>query len=367
MNKIEKLVNLIFFLVILAAVSIVFGATLKPKKIHIKNRIATRFAQEIDEATMTDTAVKEKKQKIIEEEIQKDIIRIPIVEIPIVKIPVITIEIITPEIIRTIIVGLDKIQIEILAIKIYDVSYQARRFRKKINYITANANFKKYLREGNTAMVQNCLQNVGVDSKVIETLMVGLGQPVSKLKIVGFGEYVFNENAYIVEDYSREVQQNDLVIFDISRWSNVIKALEFVAKNKDKLDAVIIGWDSAGKNNLENKDVSTYPEIMENYEHFFSTCKAIAPKLPVGLCVTYTELTMYDWLKACPFKFDMLCVYNITKFGANFKKIQKRFPNQKLMIGGMNAGEDAEYGGTAYKNYILRIKKLGYIGSIFHK
>ena len=68
MTKIEKFVNLIFFLVILvlilAAVNIVFGATLKPKKIHIKNRIATRFAQEIDDATMTDTAVKKKKQKI---------------------------------------------------------------------------------------------------------------------------------------------------------------------------------------------------------------------------------------------------------------------------------------------------------------
>ena len=60
-------------------------------------------------------------------------------------------------------------------------------------------------------------------------------------------------------------------------------------------------------------------------------------------------------------------VYNITKFGANFAKIQKRFPNQKLMITGMNDGKHQKYGGIAYKNYIERIKKLGYIGSIFFK
>ena len=62
MNKLEKFVNWIFFLIILAliltAVNIVFGATLKPKKIHIKNRIATRFAQKIDETTMSDTAIR---------------------------------------------------------------------------------------------------------------------------------------------------------------------------------------------------------------------------------------------------------------------------------------------------------------------
>ena len=118
---------------------------------------------------------------------------------------------------------------------------------------------------------------------------------------------------------------------------------------------------------IADENVSTYPEIMENYEHFFSTCKAIAPKLPVGLCVTLVEWTMYDWLKACPFKFDMLCVFNITKMGANFEKIQKRFPNQRIMVGGMNAGENAKYGGTAYKNYIKKLKKLGFIGSIFFK
>jgi len=366
MNKVEKLVNLIFFLVILIlilpAVSIVFGATLKPKKIHIKNRIATRIAQEIDDATMSDTATREKKQKIIEEEIQDDVVKIPIV-----KIPVITIEMIRPEIIRTIIVGLDKIEIEELTIKIYDVSYQARRLRKTINYAIANDNFKKYLQEGNMAMVQNCLQTAGVDSKVIETLIVGLGKEVPKLTIQGFGEYVWNENAYIVENYDREVKQNDLVIFDVTKWSNVIKALEFVEKNKDELDAVIIGWDNLGANNFDEIDFSKYPAIMKNHEYFFSTCKAIAPNLPIGLCITLRENTMYQWLAACPFKFDFLAVFNLTSIKFNQKKVLERFKGHKVMIGGQNAGKNQVYSDEKYKNYIRELKKNGYVGNIWFK
>ena len=381
MNKLEKLVNWIFFLAILllmpAAVSIVFGDVLVPreiavKKVPIKERITLRIVEEIGndtaiqikikEGTETDTSIGEKKEKIIEEEIQNDVVKIPVV-----KIEVITIEMIRPEIIRTIIVGLDKIQIEELTIKIYDVSYQARRLRKEINYAIANDNFKKYLQEGNMAMVQNCLQTAGVDSQVIETLITGLGKEVPKLTVQGFGEYVWNENAYIVEDYDREVKQNDLVIFDITKQSNLLRAIEFVQKNKDKLDAVIIGWGNDSANNFDELDFSKYPAIMKNHEHFFSTCKAIAPTLPVGLCITYRENTMYQWLLACDFSYNFLAIFNITKMRANFKKIQERFPNQKLMIGGMNAGENAEYGGTAYKNYIEKLKTLKFLGSIFHK
>ena len=387
MNKLEKFVNLIFFLVILAlilfAVRIVFGDVLVPgkmpvKKVSISQRIEMRINSEIGndtaidkmlkDKTETDTSIREKKGIIINEEIQNDVVKIPIAKIPITKIPIITRDMITPKIIRTIIVGLDKTQIKELTIKIYDVSYQARRLRKTIKYAIANDDFKKYLQEGNMAMVQNCLQTAGVDSEVIETLIVGLGKEVPKLTIQGFGEYVWDENAYIVKDYGKEVKQNDLAIFDITRWSSVIKALEFVEKNKDKLDAVIIGWDSDNKNNLENKDISTYPGIMENYEHFFSTIKVIAPTLPVGLSIAYRENTMYQYLSACPFKFDFLSVYNLTKMGSNFEKLQKRFPNQRIMIGGMGAGVSGqEYGGVAYKDYIKKLKKLGFIGSIFFK
>ena len=77
---------------------------------------------------------------------------------------------------------------------------------------------------------------------------------------------------------------------------------------------------------------------------------------------------MYDWLKACPFKFDFLGVFNVIKFGANFGKIQKRFPDQRIMITGMNDGKNQEYGGIAYKNYIEKLKKeKDIIGSIFFK
>jgi len=411
MSKLEKFVNLIFFLVILvlilSAVNIVFGATLKQKKLPIKNRIETRFAQEIDEATMSDTTIREKKQKIIREEIEKDIIVIPIVKIEVIKLDILKIatlpielvpmqvisilsyspqelalaiqkltpveievlrgRIVSPEVLKMVTAKIKGQEINKLAILVYDVSYQARRLRKEVNYAIANDNFKKYLREGNIEMVTNCLQTAGVDSEVIETLMAGLGREVPKLTIQGFGEYVWDENAYIVKDYNREVKQNDLAIFDITKRANLLKALEFVEKNKGKLDAVIIGWDNSGANNYDELDFSKYPEIMKNHEYFFSACKAVAPNLPVGLCITYRENTMYQWLNACNFSYNFLAVFNITKMGANFGKIQKRFPNQRIMVGGMNAGENAEYGGTAYKNYIEKLKKLGFIGSIFYK
>jgi len=120
-------------------------------------------------------------------------------------------------------------------------------------------------------------------------------------------------------------------------------------------------------NNLENRNVSTYPEIMENYEHFFSTCKAIAPKLPVGLCVTLVEMTMYDWLKACPFSYDMLCVFNLTSIKFNQKKVLERFKGHKIMISGQNDGKNQVYGDEKYKNYIQTLKENGFCGNIWFK
>lgn len=351
MRKLNRLLFAGAFLIILLLI-IVKAALGAEAKVPIRERITLRILEEVGsdtdidrklkEGTETDTSIREKKQKIIEEEIQNDIVKI-----------------------------------EVLAIKIYDVSYQARKLRKEINYAIANTNFKKYLREKNYAMARNCLEKVGVDNGVIDILIAELGQSAPKLRITGFGEYVMahsqtyegkaDENAFVVGSYQEEVQQNDLAIFDITKWSNVIKAVEFVQKNKDKLDAVIVGWGNAGENNFDELDFSKYPAIMKNHEYFVSTIKAVKPDLPVGFCVTYRENTMYQWLNACNFSYDFLAVFNITKMGANFEKIQKRFPKQKIMIAGQNAGESQEYGGTAYENYIEKLKKLGYIGSIWIK
>ena len=64
MSKIEKFVNLIFFLVILAlilfAVRIVFGDVLVPREITVKEvPIKQRIARRITEETGTDTAIKQ--------------------------------------------------------------------------------------------------------------------------------------------------------------------------------------------------------------------------------------------------------------------------------------------------------------------
>ena len=380
----------------------------------IGERIQERI---LDEKAITDTAI----QKIIEEEIQNDIVVIPVVKIDVIKLDILKImtcsidsipmqiisilsyspqelalavqkltsveieilrgRIVSPEALKIIMAKIKKQDINKLAILVYDVSYQARKLRKIFKYAVANTNFKKYLRDGNLAMVQNCLQTLEVDSKVINTLIAGLGKEVPALTIEGFREYKLcrsqtyegksDETAYRVSDYDMIVKQNDLAIFNVTKWSNVIRAIGFVQKNKDKLSAVIIGWGTERDNNFDEIDTSKYSAIMKNHEYFFSTIKAIAPALPVGICVAYRDNTMRQWLKACPFKYDFLAVFNINKLGANFEKIQKRFRNHKLMIGGMNAFNDMskkqEYEGTAYKNYIKQLKELGYYCSIWIK
>jgi len=176
-----------------------------------------------------------------------------------------------------------------------------------------------------------------------------------------------DENAYIVKTYQENVKQNDLVVFDVSKHSNIIKAIEFVGKHRDKLGAVIIGWDSGGMNNFDNKDLTTYPEIMKNYEYFFSTCKAIRPNLPIGVIVCMCP-THKAWLEVCPFQYNFIALWNVTKFTANFEKIKNLyFPSQELLICGMNAGANQEFGGEEYQNYIKKIKQLGYVGSIWIK
>ena len=310
----------------------------------IGERIDARI---LSEKAITDTA----KVKIVEEEIQKDVIVVSVIVVSVIEIP------------------------------ITEVSDSSRKLRKAVQHNIANTNFKKYLREGNTAMAQNCLQALEVDNDVIKTLITGLGKEVPIVKINDFREYKMcrsqtyegesDENAYVVSDYDMIVKVGDLAIFNITKWSDAIRVVEFMKKNKDKLSAVIIGWGNKGENNFYALDFSKYEGIMKNHEDFFSICKAIKPDLPVGICVAYKDNTMRQWLKACPFNYDFLAVFNINKLGANFEKIQDRFPNQKLMIGGMNAFDDLslkqEYGGTAYVNYIKELTELGYCGSIWIK
>jgi len=321
---------------------------------------------------MNDTEI----QQIVEEEIQKDVVVIPVVVIPVVEIPVITIDMITLETIKTMLVDMNTTQVEALMIKVYDVSAQARNLRESINSNIDSGKLKKYLKNKNWAMCSNVLQEAGVDKEVVDTLISSIGKipapvvmPFFECKMAHTQTYKGedDENAFIVGTYQEEVRQGDVVIFDVTSYSNLVRSIKFVELNKDKIGAIIVGWDSGGMNNYDNFNISTYPEVMEWYSDFYSVCKGIKSDLPIGVVVSMT-ITWKEWIDACTFKWDFIALWNITKFTANFKKIKDTyFRNVPVMIVGMNAGQSQKCDGDAYRNYIEELKELGYCGSIYIK
>jgi len=311
---------------------------------------------------MNDTEI----QQIVEEEIQKDVVVIPVVVIPVVEIPVITIDMITLETIKTMLVDMNTTQVEALVIKVYDVSAQARNLQEEIDTSIGSAKLKKYLKNKNWAMCSNVLQEAGVDKEVVTALLASIGKIPAPVEMLFF-EYKMDENAFIVETYQEEVQQGDVIIFDVTSYSNLIRSIKFVELNKDKIGAIIIGWDSGGNNNYDNMDIATYPEVMEWYSDFYSFCKGIKSDLPVGVIVSMT-ITWKEWLDSCTFKWDFIALWNIVKLTANFEKIKNTyFRNEEVMIAGMNAGQSQKCNGVEYRNYIEELKRLGYCGSIYIK
>ena len=321
---------------------------------------------------MNDTEI----QQMIEEEIQKDVIVIPVVKVDVVKIDTLTIQMLTPDVIETLLVNLESAEIEKLAILIYDLSAQAKNLREEIDTSIGSAKLKKYLKNKNWAMCSNVLQEAGVDKEVVDTLISSIGKipapvvmPFFECKMAHTQTYKGedDENAFIVGTYQEEVRQGDVVIFDVTSYSNLVRSIKFVELNKDKIGAIIVGWDSGGMNNYDNFNISTYPEVMEWYSDFYSVCKGIKSDLPIGVVVSMT-ITWKEWIDACTFKWDFIALWNITKFTANFKKIKDTyFRNVPVMIVGMNAGQSQKCDGDAYRNYIEELKELGYCGSIYIK
>ncbi len=138
-----------FFVMAFLIVPLVLGIVLMKAhgaevKVPIRERIILRFvdeigndteiAQKLTEGTETDTSIREKKQIIIDEEIQNDVVKI----------------------------------------KVQDVSYGARGLRKETNYAVANDKFKKYLWEKNYVEMDRLLREVGVKEETINILIENL-------------------------------------------------------------------------------------------------------------------------------------------------------------------------------------------------
>ncbi len=298
-------------------------------------------------------------------------IDVPAIKTILVKYPqlkILGLKVLTPEEIRIVKEELRLARIEKLAILIYDLSYQAKALRNEIDLAVASKKLKGYLRDKNWFMVSNVLLKAGVTQETVSTLLSNIGKIPPKVQMPFF-ECVMGENAYVINTYKEEVKTGDVVILDISRWENRVKAVKFIEKNKDKIGAVIVGWENDGMNNFDNLDISTYPELAKTDEEFFTLIKGIKPEIPVGRLVCMTP-TWKEYLEASTYSWDFIALWNVYKIGGNFKGIKERFfPNDKVMIAGILASRnpEVEFGGEKYRNYLRRIKQLGYCGSIFIK
>lgn len=288
----------------------------------------------------------------------------------------------SPEVIRRLLTKIDTADIDKLIIFVYDVGYQAREMKAEFQMAINSAKLSKYLQDKNWVMVRSLLEEAKVEESIIDQLMSKIGIDTPEVEMP-FIERILGESALVIETFEEEIGYGDIVIFDISDSTNRIKALKFVDKNKDKIGAIIVGWDNEGMNNLDNLDISTYPELAKADEEFFTLAKGIKPDLPVGrvICITstwkeYMEASIYEW--------NFIAIWNLYNTYANFERVKGWFPNQDILIAGMHARrgrgkneslglyqkylenwKKAKFGDENYQNYIQEIKDLGYVGSIW--
>ena len=178
-----------------------------------------------------------------------------------------------------------------------------------------------------------------------------------------------DENAYVVKTYKEEVKDGDVIVFDVlGEHADMVSATKFVKKNRDKIAAIIVGWQSGEMSNFSKKRPSTRPEIMESCRRFFGFCKSVAPQIPVGVVVCRSR-TWKAWLDACEFEYDFLAIWDVYKLRTNLEMYKRFFPGEKLFIAGMNAkGLNPEYGGIEYDKYIEKLKQSEeFIGLIWIK
>lgn len=385
----------------------------------------TEIAREISAGTETETTIRRKRERIVIEEVEKDVLRPAVVRGPRVKAPmaniatiILPVEPITrlfeiaPEIspqareqamerARSAVVKaitsapapfraeamkgaisfapytIDALEeAGVIAIRVFDMTAGAREIAAEKIARTKTAEYRRELRRGNLPGALAALEAAGVERDVVALIRERWSRQRSPVEMRGFFidaemsrsqryEGGPDETAYLVTRGDEKVKYGDILVFDATEWLNLPRAVNLVARNADRIGAVILGWDSEGRNNFDNMDSATYPALMREYADLHAAIKAIRPGLPVGLLVSVTAATQERWLAACPFEPDFLALWNVTRTGANFEKIRRLFPGRKLMIAGMNAGVQAQPTEAERRAYVDRLIRAGYVGSIW--
>lgn len=381
----------------------------------------TDIAREIAAGTETETTIKRKRERIVREEVEKDVLRPVVVRGPCVNVPTANIATIAlpvahitklfeiaalnqpqareqalfevvravgavpkplrPEAMRAVIAfapftitALE--DVGIVAVEAQDFAAGARVIRTEVAARLRTADYRRELRRGNLPGALAALEASGVDRDVVALIRDRWSRQQSPVEMRGFFldaemsrsqryEGRPDETAYLVRRGDEQVKYGDVLVFDATEWLNLPRAVNLVARNADRIGAVILGWDSEGRNNFDNMDAATYPALMREYADLHAAIKAIRPELPVGLLVSVTAATQARWIAACPFEPDFLALWNVTRTGANFEKIRRLFPGRRLMIAGMNAGVQAQPTEAERRAYVDRLLKAGYVGSIW--
>jgi len=132
----EKAFNICFItavvIIALLVVKMLWGQEIDIKNVPIRQRIVGRITEEIgtntairimlEEKTETDTSIREKKKKIIREEIENDVVKILIVKIPIEDIPALKIRYIDADTIEIDVSTLNIVQIKRIIFYLKQVS-----------------------------------------------------------------------------------------------------------------------------------------------------------------------------------------------------------------------------------------------------
>ena len=120
-EKKQKIINICFIsagvIIALLVVKMVWGQEVTIKRVPIEERIETRIKNEVEmNFSLSEKQKKEKKQEIVDEEIQNNIVKIPIVQISYIKIPLIDIPVL-----KVRYIDIDTIEIDVSTLNIVQI------------------------------------------------------------------------------------------------------------------------------------------------------------------------------------------------------------------------------------------------------
>jgi len=391
------------------------------KRKTIKERIERRFIDEIGteaviqqklkEGTETETTIKKKKEKIVREEVDKEVAmlsekmkpidisvqkiealaieiqNIPYFEFVVMspkevqiwkqKIQVIGVEGLTILIQKLDIADIPKLVILLTKVDALDVSGLAKHIEKVFGFILDETEFFEAWKKKDVQVLARIIQNIKT-RKVEFFTAWGNYQNFADInwnrqEPFDYRQVLITNISYNWRDKFKPISPVILTINYGLDTPTVRSLLELIKENKDKIKMIILPWGQADVNNFDNKDISTYPKVAEWCDRLFYSIKEIYPEVPIYLTVCFTP-TMDAWLKNFRAPYDGLAVWNITYITqGNHKKVYdilSKYNKNIILSGVFQCSPDQNWKSweevkQSFTQDLDNLKKIGYKGVIF--